>query len=143
MYMIRMSITTKLVSLLFLVLLISSSTYAKERARLFIKTTNIDLGEIQQDNAVRVFNVVITNKGNADLIINNVQPDCDCTTTSFERRLVLKPKTTCVIKVTVNLTGFLPVDIEKEIAIYSNSKQSPEIIHVKGKIVYKEKENKK
>jgi hypothetical protein len=78
----------------------------------------------------------VVNKGNDKLKISKVIPDCDCTTVEYDR-IPIEPKGEKKIKVTVNLTGFLPVEIEKQVAVYSNSKKSPVIVTITGKIIYK------
>lgn len=137
MSMTRMSTAIKYLLLLFLFLSVPYGAMAEKRAKLHIKCTKIDLGVIYGDSAVRNFNIKFVNKGTADLKITKVIPDCDCTTASYDRKRV-SPKSTGLINVNVNLTGFLPGEIEKKVAVYSNSKESPIVVSIKGKIVYKQ-----
>lgn len=109
---------------------------AKPSPKIKIAKKKIELGIIYNDDPIKVFYIDVVNKGNDKLKISKVIPDCDCTTVEYDRTPI-EPKGEKKIKVTVNLTGFLPVEIEKQVAVYSNSKKSPVIVTITGKIIYK------
>lgn len=137
MSMIRMSTVTKfLVSFLVLVNVCISS-YSQKLAKLSIKTVNIDMGTIYTDSAKRSYIVPFINKGKVPLKIKEARPDCTCTYVEYPREKVA-PHQSGNLYITVDMTGFLPGEVEKKVGIYSNSKQSPVVIYFKGKIVRKE-----
>jgi hypothetical protein len=121
---------------------VSSETWAKKKAKLHVPCTKIDFDTIYTCDPIRNFDIEFVNKGSSDLKITKVIPDCDCTTATYERRHYA-PKELGKISVNMNLTGFLPGEIEKEIAIYSDSKKDPVIVKIKGFIFYKRTEDDK
>ena len=135
MFMTRMSRVIKFLILFFCFLNISAGVWAKTEGKLYIKHTTINLGVIHKDALIRHFNIEFENRGHVNLKITKVIPDCDCTTVTYNRKALL-PKGKDKIMVEVNLTGFLPGEIEKEIAVYSNSSEKPIIVTIKGDIIY-------
>lgn len=135
MFMTRMSRVIKFLFVFFCFLNISVDVWAKTEGKLYIKRTTINLRTIHKDTLIRHFDIEFENRGRVNLKITKVIPDCDCTAVTYNRK-ALPPKGKDKIKVEVNLTGFLPGEIEKEIAVYSNSSEKPIIVTIKGDIIY-------
>lgn len=137
MYMIRMSTATKLLLPVLFLLCVCNPSFSQKLAKLSIKTVKIDMGTIYTDSAKRTYVVPFINKGKAPLKIKEARPDCTCTFVEYPREKIA-PHQQGILQISVDMTGFLPGDVEKKVGIYSNSKKNPVVIYLKGKIVRKE-----
>lgn len=77
-----------------------------------------------------------TNTGNEALVIRSVKPTCGCTITSFTKESIA-PGGNGVINVTFSPKTKTPGFFIKSIMVFSNAKNSPHTIFVKGEIVVK------
>lgn len=83
------------------------------------------------DNPVRKYNVEIVNTGRESLTINEVRPDCDCTTVSYSKEPIPSGEKGKVT-ITIDLHGFLPDSVHKKIGIYTNATDTPQVITLDG-----------
>ena len=72
-----------------------------------------------------------TNKGTQALILQNVLASCGCTAPEWPKEPIL-PGQTGVIKVTYNTD--IPGAFAKTISVYSNAKNSPVVLSIKGTV---------
>jgi hypothetical protein len=73
---------------------------------------------------VRVFDLVVENRGDADLILKDAAPSCSCTTISPAYEKVIKPGGKSKIKVTFNSRNFQGL-IKKSVLVASNDPSHP------------------
>lgn len=110
-------------------------------AKISFEITTIKLGEIYQgERYERVFEY--TNKGDAPLIINDIETACGCTVVKFSKEPVM-PGKTGEIKVDYipkkSTLGF----ISKSFVITSNAKNNPEYLYLHGNVIKKSKHKKR
>ncbi|MDR0574020.1 MAG: DUF1573 domain-containing protein [Tannerella sp.] len=85
--------------LLFSVLIIVSC-HSKKNPELVLSVENYDFGNVRKDSIYKG-NVIITNSGNAPLIIDNINPGCGCTSVSVTKNII-PPKDTCLLNFSYN-----------------------------------------
>ena len=71
------------------------SSVSEKKAKLELSTTSFDFGSIKKDS-IYEGNVIITNSGNASLVIEKISPGCGCTTVNLSKEIVL-PDDTCML----------------------------------------------
>jgi hypothetical protein len=91
-----------------------------------------DFGNIQEKDGEATHTFIVKNAGNAPLIINQVAASCGCTTPQWPKEPVEAGRTG-EIKVSFNPAGQSGA-IEKTIHIYSNARQEPYILTIKGNV---------
>ena len=73
---------------------------SKKRAKLELSTPSFDFGSIKKDS-IYEGNVIITNSGNASLVIEKINPGHGCTTVNISKEIVL-PDDTCMLTLSCN-----------------------------------------
>jgi hypothetical protein len=73
---------------------------------------------------VRVFDLIVENRGDADLILKDAAPSCSCTTLSPVYEKVIKPGGKTRIRVTFNSRNFQGL-IKKSVLVASNDPAHP------------------
>jgi|WetSurMetagenome_2_1015567.scaffolds.fasta_scaffold467107_2 hypothetical protein len=73
---------------------------------------------------VRVFDLIVENRGDADLILKEAAPSCGCTTISPAFDKVIKPGGKTKIKVTFNSRDFTGL-VTKSVLVSSNDPAHP------------------
>lgn len=82
------------------------SCVSDKKAKLDFSIESFDFGNIQKDS-IYEGNVIITNSGNASLVIEKINPGCGCTTVNLSKEIIL-PDDTCKLTFlfdTKNRTG--------------------------------------
>ncbi len=98
------------------------------------KYTDHNFGTMEQGSDVS-FNFEFINTGKSDLIINNVATSCGCTTPEWTRQPVAsKQRGAIKVKYDSNRIG----NFNKTITVYSNAKNSPVELRIRGNIVVKQ-----
>jgi len=73
-----------------------------------------------------------TNNGKEPLILSNVKSSCGCTVPKWPRNPILPGQNdTIYVKYATNRLGV----INKSITVYSNAKNSPVVLRIKGKVI--------
>jgi len=124
----------KIVIFSFLVLAGISQLFAQDKkeglkAEIFFEKTTHDFGTIW-DGAPAEYSFEFTNKGQAPLILSNVQPSCGCTAPSWPREPIM-PGQKAKIAV-VYSAGSLRSAFTKTITVVSNASNSNLILTIKG-----------
>lgn len=98
------------------------------------ETTTIDYGTIKQgDNGAREF--VLTNTGNAPLIISNATGSCGCTVPVWPKEPILPgQKATIKVSYDTNRTG----SFTKTVQVVSNAPNNTDVLQIKGNVLPKE-----
>lgn len=102
----------------------------------FVKTTH-DFGIIW-DGASVEYSFEFTNKGDAPLILNNVQPSCGCTAPSWPREPIMPGKKEKIV--VVYSPGAYRGNFSKTITITSNASNNNLVLTIKGNVKDKPKE---
>ena len=76
---------------------------------------------------------IFTNTGKEPLIIQNCQSTCGCTVPTCPKDKPVKPGEKGTIKVKYTTTN-VPVPFNKQFMVYSNAKNSPVTVTIKGEI---------
>ena len=97
----------------------------------FKEDLTFDYGKIQQNsNGVHEFE--FKNTGSDPLIITNVKSSCGCTVPSYPKEPIKKnQKEKIHVKYNTKKIG----TFMKTITVYSNAKNSPVILHIKGEVL--------
>jgi hypothetical protein len=128
----------KIIILSVLLVLSFSSIFAQEGELLdstkfpemIFEYTDWDFGTIQK-GADCTYNFVFKNTGKSDLVITNVKSSCGCTAPSYTKEPVKKNDNgTISVKYDSNRIG----SFHKTVTVYSNAKNSPVVISIKGKV---------
>jgi hypothetical protein len=91
------------------------------RPKLEISETTRDGGTVEE-GTICPFRFTVANRGQADLLIDQVKPSCGCTVPTWER--VVKPGTEAVIKAEMN-TEYLRGAVIKHLTVSSNDPDRP------------------
>lgn len=102
---------------------------------IFFEHSTYDFGKMKEDSE-GLFDIEFKNIGDSSIVINKVRSSCGCTVPSWPKKPI-EPGEKGVIKVQYNtaLTG----TFMKSVNIYSNAKNSPVKLIVKGNVVPKDK----
>jgi hypothetical protein len=107
--------------LLFVLVLQAYSKEEKPPEAVFLRKI-YDFGEIKEGAKVSTI-FLFKNKGESDLIINDVRVSCGCTAVLLSSKTI-KPGKTAELKVTFDSRGFKG-EIKKSIYVHSNDPQHP------------------
>lgn len=101
-------------------------------AEMTFKYTEHNFGTINSGSDCS-YDFVFVNTGKSDIIINNVSTSCGCTTPEWPRQPI-PSKSRAVIKVKYdsNRIG----NFSKTITVYSNAKNSPVVLSIRGQVQY-------
>jgi hypothetical protein len=107
------------------------SCYSEKKSELTLSVENYDFGNVKRDSIYRG-NVIITNTGNAPLIIENINPDCGCTSVNVSKDTILS-KDTCLLTFmykTHNKRGYQ----ENFISIIANTDSLVHILQINANV---------
>lgn len=107
----------------------------KSKAVIMFEKTTYDYGNIPQKGD-GTCEFVFKNTGKAPLILSNVKSSCGCTVPEWPKKPIM-PKKTGVIKVKYNTARL--GNFQKSITVFSNAKNSPVVLSIKGKVEKKSK----
>jgi len=95
----------------------------------FEKTTH-DYGTIEYGGN-GIYEFVFKNTGEQLLVLNNVSSSCGCTVPEWPREPIDKGKEAKIkVKYNTNKAG----NFQKTVTVYSNAKNSPVVLKIKGKV---------
>lgn len=125
----------RIISLLTVVLaFFAVSSYAQsKKANIEVPKSEFNFGTIKESNGKVSHVFEIKNTGDAPLVITRVISSCGCTTPSYSKEPIAPGKTGS-ITVTYDPTGRV-YPFVKTVSIYSNGKEGPEVITIKGEVV--------
>ena len=132
----------KIVILSFLVLAGFSQLFAQDKkegpkAEIAFEKTAHDFGTIW-DGAPAEYSFEFTNKGQAPLILSNVQPSCGCTAPSWPREPIMPGQKAKII--VVYSAGSLRSAFTKTITVASNASNNSLVLTIKGVVKDKPRE---
>ena len=105
--------------------LLAAPVAAQSGARVQFEKLEIDLGKVTAfDELDTVF--VYTNTGTEDLVIEEVNPECGCTTAEFDA--LVPPGATGQIQARLSTFGLLEGPVTKRIGVISNGTDRPQTI---------------
>ncbi len=128
----------KYLNLLF-VLLLALPMYAEGKPRVKFDSTTHDFGYIQETGGNVTHQFLLTNTGDAPLIISTVRSACGCTVPHYSKKPIA-PGESRPIKVTFSPKG-RPGEFHKEVKVYTNAKKAPAKLTIKGIVIPKESLN--
>jgi len=106
---------------------------ANENVEISFETLEHDFGTIEQ-GADGSYAFKFTNIGKEPLILNRAQASCGCTTPEWSQEPIAKKKSGNVkVKYNTNIVGAF----SKNVTVYSNAKNGPIVLHIKGTVVQK------
>ncbi len=105
-----------------------SYTIQPETANIFIPEKFKDIGSIKQ-NVPFTVSFSIHNTGKNDFIIENVQPDCNCTVSQFSTNPI-KSKDSTIIELTFNAYNLGP--FQTSAFVMHNANNSPTLLIFRG-----------
>lgn len=115
--------------------LLTGTALAQNGAAIGSDELNFDFGTIAEDGGTVSHVFVITNSGTAPLVITHVTVSCGCTTPEWGKAPIAAGKTG-EVKITYDPKG-RPGPFAKTAAIYSNGKQGPYRVAIKGNVTPK------
>lgn len=120
-----------------LILISTAISFASfSQAKIEVLEESFDFGTIEE-GVIAEHEFKFTNKGNAPLILTNVQASCGCTTPSWTKEPI-EPGKTGVVKASYNSNG-RPGAFNKSITITSNAEETPsKVVYIKGNVNKKE-----
>ncbi|MCF6367108.1 MAG: DUF1573 domain-containing protein [Bacteroidales bacterium] len=126
----------KIINLTFAIMLLftaacSQSEETENNAEMtFKESTDFDYGKIKQ-NSDGTHEFEFKNTGADPLIITNVKSSCGCTVPTYPKEPVAKGKKAIIsVKYDTKRIG----TFHKTITVYSNAKNSPVELHIKGEV---------
>ncbi len=97
----------------------------------FEKMTH-DYGQVSEEDGNVSYKFVLTNDGDAPLVISNVTASCGCTTPEWTREPIT-PKGKGFVTVTYGAKG-RPGPISKTVSVYTNQGDAPIVLSIKGNV---------
>lgn len=120
-----------IISILVLMVVGVSTTFAQSTAKFEFKSEVIDYGDIQKgSDGVRTFQ--FRNVGTEPLIIDNVYSSCGCTVPTWTKAAIA-PGKTGEIQVKYDTSRIGP--IRRTITIYSNTDEPVRAVKIKGRVL--------
>ena len=120
-----------IISILVLMVVGVSTTFAQSAAKFEFKSEVIDYGDIQKgSDGVRTFQ--FKNVGTEPLIIDNVYSSCGCTVPTWTKAAIA-PGKTGEIQVKYDTSRIGP--IRRTITIYSNTDEPVRAVKIKGRVL--------
>lgn len=120
-----------IISILVLMVVGVSTTFAQSTAKFEFKSEVIDYGDIQKgSDGVRTFQ--FKNVGTEPLIIDNVYSSCGCTVPTWTKAAIA-PGKTGEIQVKYDTSRIGP--IRRTITIYSNTDEPVRAVKIKGRVL--------
>lgn len=96
----------------------------------FNKTVH-DYGNIKYSSDDGIYDFVFENTSDKPIVLTNVKSSCGCTVPQWSKKPVM-PGETSIIKVQYNTT--IPGKFSKSVTVYSNAKNSPVKLQIKGNV---------
>ena len=115
-----------------------TTTFAQKPAEIKFDNLTHNFGKFSEKEPVVKCTFKFTNTGNAPLVIHQAIASCGCTVPSYTKDPI-KPGEKGKIDVTYNGKGKFPGHFSKTITVYSNAKNSPVVLTIKGSVQYKNK----
>lgn len=108
----------------------SSDKEGKIAANIEFEETVHDYGTIEKGSNGEI-KFVFTNKGDSALVLSNVRSSCGCTVPQWPRKPIAKGEQAAIkVRYNTNIVG----NFSKSITVYSNSKNSPIVLRIKGTV---------
>ncbi len=133
----------KIINITFAVMLLftaacSQNEEGKNKSEMtFKEDLTYDFGKIKQ-NSEGIHEFIFKNTGKDPLIITNVKSSCGCTVPTYPEEPIKKGETGKIhVKYDTKRIGVFT----KTITVYSNAKNSPVKLHIKGEVQRNEEEN--
>ena len=105
----------------------------EKKAVISIPVKEYNFGKIKESEGKVSHVFEIKNNGNAPLVLTRVMSSCGCTVPTYSKEPIAPGKTT-KITVTYDPTGRI-YPFVKTVSIYSNGKEGPEVITIKGEVI--------
>lgn len=121
--------------LVFIGICFISAIYAQENAQIHADELTYNFGTIAESDGPASHTFVITNKGNAPLVITRVTASCGCTQPQWTKSPIA-PGKTGEVKITYNPKG-RPGPFYKTVSIFSNGKKGSYSLAIKGNVTPK------
>lgn len=115
----------------FCLLLLSTVALAQPKAEW--KTTKIDFKEVQRGEVLNL-DFVVTNTGNAPLILQEGEVSCSCTSVDYSSKPILPGQSATVTVVFNTKTVYGRQD--RIVKFYSNASEKPVSLRYKGYVMY-------
>jgi len=115
------------------ILLTTGITFAQNKATISAEETSYDFGKIQEDNGSVAHSFVITNKGDAPLVLTRVIASCGCTTSDWTKEPIA-PGQKGEVKVVYDPKGH-PGPFTKSISVFSNGKSGSYLLTIRGEVL--------
>jgi len=103
-----------------------------------MSATEHNFGPFAENAGTQKYDFVVTNTGNAPLVIQNVVPSCGCTTPEWTRQPIpagASGKITAIF----DPTGRGGEKFTKTLTVYSNSRPEVSVLSIKGEVIPREK----
>ena len=84
---------------------------------------SVDMGEYFAGTEPKTEKLLLENVGNDTLRIFKIMPDCDCTEASVSDTIIAPGQSTSLF-VSLDLSEFVPAEIEKQFVIFSNNDEN-------------------
>jgi hypothetical protein len=121
--------------LFFSILSLSASIMAQPLMKLSF--SEHDFGTFKEEAGRQTFDFMVTNTGNAPLVIQNIVASCGCTTPEWTREPI-QPGAKGKITAIYDPAG-RPGQFSKTLSVYSNSDPNILVLTIKGEVVAREK----
>lgn len=102
-------------------------------ALIVFEDSTYDFGDIKQSDDSVSHTFVFHNQGSQPLMIQKVETSCHCTIADYPKEPI-KFGEKGKLKVTFDAKGSLPVEFNKTIIVYSNSRDGSTELHIRGMV---------
>ncbi|MDR2809589.1 MAG: DUF1573 domain-containing protein [Tannerellaceae bacterium] len=119
-------------TVLLLLLLIDSFTYAQKSAIISSEMQTYDFGMIAEAEGLATHSFTIKNTGTGPLVIHRITASCGCTQPEWSKAPI-SPGSAGEVKISYNPKG-RPGPFYKSVAIYSNAKNERLTLYIKGTV---------
>ena len=116
---------------LLLLLTLSICSCSDDPAQLKLSEDVINIGNVSDDPNLFQYKINLKNIGDQLLLIENIRTSCSCVEGHVEN-VLLKGGEETVLTIDVDTKNFDEGEINRELGIYSNSKDSPAILKIVG-----------
>lgn len=116
----------------FYLLLVSFAATAQPKAEW--KTTKVEFKDVQRGEVLN-FDFVVTNTGNAPLVLQEGEVSCSCTSVDYSSKPILPGQSATVTVVFNTKTVYGRQD--RIVKFYSNASEKPVNLRYKGYVIYK------